>query len=102
MENYSENTATAKTWKRANRFEVLNGYGATPKINIVEETIVEIGGLSVNKFNGMLTVDYDENGVIDLYNPASGEVVGQMTHNEILSILYSIYITATKKRDLIH
>lgn len=58
MENYSENTATAKTWKRANRFEVLNGYGATPKINIVEETIVEIGGLSVNKFNGMLTVDY--------------------------------------------
>lgn len=99
MNNYNETSAESTSWLRANRFELLNGYGAAPQINITEEMIVSIGGLTLNKFTGVLVVPYSPTGTINLYNPNTGEVVGTMSHNEIMTIMYSIYRDAAEKRD---
>ncbi len=99
MNNYNETSAEATSWLRANRFELLNGYGTVPQINITEEMIVAIGGLSLNKFTSVLNMPYSPTGSINLYNPTTGEVVGTMSHNEIMMIMYSIYRDAAEKRD---
>lgn len=98
--SYAETTVSGTSWKRCPRIELLNAFGAVPMISLSEEQIVSVGGLTMNKYLGQLQVVYNPAGVIEIYDPISGEkTAGTISHNEIMAIFYSIYRSAAEARD---
>lgn len=100
MNNYAETNLSATTYKRCPKIEIYNPLNSLPNIMLVEEQVITAGGLSMSNFVGMLAIGYDPEGVIDIYDPTTGQKTNAtISHNEIMALLYSIYMTAATKRD---
>lgn len=100
MNNYAEANLSATTYKRCPKIEIQNPLNGLPRINMVEEQVITAGGLSMSNFVGVLEEVYSPSGVIDIYDPITGQKTNAtISHNEIMALLYSIYMTAANKRD---
>jgi len=103
MPNYNENTVTGAKWTRCKDIHIRNAYLGQPHIIFGEEDIISVEGNAPIHLAKQQEIhaDFDqEAGVIPLINPASGELTGSsISHIELYTILYSLYIQKALLRD---
>ena len=101
MADYNETTVTGSAWQRCKQVVVDNRRGVTPSIRFDEERVTALSdGDTVHRALGALTVPFEPQAVVELRDPATGEVTGEtITHAEIYAILYSAYLGTARARD---
>lgn len=103
MTNYNESQITGSKWTRCNTVHINNQYGTTPTIIFGEEEVVDIGETYpvIRKTSSEVHASFDaQNGVIPLRNPTTNELTGEsISHIELYTILYSLYIDKALLRD---
>ena len=101
MSNYNEQTVTGTEWTRCKRIVISNPLAGQQEIRYDEETVLTTrAGQTLKTAQGYLTVPFDSDAVIDLYDPETGEATGQtITQGESYALIYSAYMTAAKARD---
>lgn len=105
MPNYQESQVDGTKWRRCERIEIANPSAPeTPRITFFERDVIGIDGNVVgvagNAPNAALSVQYDQNAVIDLYDPETLEPTGQtITHAQLYVMLFSAYMTTAVARD---
>ena len=100
MADYNEQTVTGKSWQRCYAITVANPYAGTPSIVFSEEVLTLLGDKSHRTSLNSVSLHYDPEATVDLYDPATLEPTGQtMTHQEMYLALFGAYMTAAKARD---
>lgn len=98
--NYKEQTEQGQVWTRCYRVEVSNPYNGMPSVNMFEETIINIAGETITKPGRLLTKTFNQNEVIELVNPMTGEPLGAtITHQDLYVMFFSMWLKTTKERD---
>ena len=106
--DYREQTAEAKTWRRAHTVQIHNpvpGQGSVPLISFHEEDAIQVGGKVIttpayDAGPGGLRALFQADGVYPLVNPVTGESLGaSMTHQELYVALHSLYMHLAGLRD---
>lgn len=103
--NYKETELVGTSWTRCHTVHIINKYKENPKIIFGEETVVELGpGMPplITNYGIEISADFDQvNGNIPLLDPITGESLGtSISHTELYSILYSLYIQKAHDRDI--
>lgn len=105
MPNYQESQVEGTKWRRCERIEISNPSAPEPpRISFFERDVLSIDGsvvgVSSNAPSFALSVQYDPDAVIDLYDPATLEPTGQtVTHADLYVMLFSAYMTTAVARD---
>lgn len=101
MPDYRQATGTANLWRRAYQVTINNPRNNPPNILFMEEDVVTVEGAEFRQPNaGMVSGSFDPSGVIELRDPATGELTGQTaTQAELYAILHSLYIQLALARD---
>lgn len=98
--NYKEQLEQGHVWTRCYRVEVSNPFNGTPSVNMMEETIISIAGETITKPGRLLTKTFNQNEVIELVNPMTGEPLGAtITHQDIYVMFFSLWLKTAKDRD---
>lgn len=98
--NYKEQTEQGQVWTRCYRVEVSNPYNGMSSVNMFEETIINIAGETITKPGRLLTKTFNQNEVIELVNPMTGEPLGAtITHQDLYVMFFSMWLKTTKERD---
>ena len=102
--NYKETNLSGSSYQRCNRVQIVNNYDQVPYIVFGEEKIINMGDeivhQGVNTQN--CTSQFDPvAGEISIRNPLTGELTGSsVTHTELYTILYSLYLQVAEERDI--
>lgn len=100
MSDYKESTVAGNAWTRAYAINIDNPRNRTPTISFAEERVVVLEGEEIRKSTGYVTVPFDPDGSVPLYDPETlqptGATVPQM---QIYGILFSVYMMAALARD---
>ena len=100
MNSYIESSVTGTEYIRARLVEIHNQSGVAPHVAFIEEKITNLGDQTYHRDVGTLRVDYNPSAVIELVNPDTYEPLGmQMTHEQLMLGLFSVYIAAAQMRD---
>jgi len=101
MADYQETTLTGQAWQRCRQIVIDNRRGAVPTVRFDEERVVALDdGSETATLLGTLTRDYDPARAIPLYDPATGEPIGETTtYGAVYQVLYSAYLDAALARD---
>jgi hypothetical protein len=104
MSNYQEQEVTGVEWRRAKRVVINNPLNAPREVRFDEESVIHTGsGLTAHSAHGYLSVPFDPDAIIDIYNPETGLPTGQtITQGDAYGILFSAYMTAAVARDAAH
>jgi hypothetical protein len=104
MALYKEQSGTATQYTRAHAITINNPYEGTPSINFQEESIITLPDGAVlhnstwSPYN--MGIMYDPAGIIELINPETDAPLGaQVTHQELMVTLYSLYRKLALERD---
>jgi hypothetical protein len=113
MSLYHASEGTAFSYRRACAITINNVLDSTPTIMFTEEDIITLpngqvlhqninsgpGTLS-NPINRLIYFNYEPDTVIPLINPTDDSSLGsEMTHQQIMVALYSLYRQQTSIRD---
>lgn len=98
---YAQSAVTGVEWTRAKRVVIANPLAGQPEVRYDEEVVLATSsGQNIHKSRGYLTVPFDPDAVIDIYDPETGEKAGQtITQAEAYGVLFSAYMTAAHARD---
>ena len=100
MADYRETDVSGTQWQRCCAVHIQNPYGQTPQITLQEEQLTTVNGQLFQKGAGGINITFDPNEVINLLNPATGEALGTtMTHGQMYTALWSLYIAKADARD---
>lgn len=100
MADYKYRQDTATEWQRCAAVVIMNPHQGVADIRMDEEKIVTIGDTFYSKPAGSLQFTFPPDEVINLRNPADGELTGQtMTCSDMYLALYSLYIQKALARD---
>ena len=103
MSNYKEAPVAGAEWTRCGVVQIVNPYQRNPSIQFIEERIVSLGEGREPLFfsEGSISVPFDENKVVNLINPPTGQPTGStVTYGELYVGLFSAYIQAALERDV--
>ena len=99
MANYKESELTGTVYTRCNSITIRNPLEGIKQAVFNEEVaLVTDTGITTTPVKDC-ALEFTNDGHIDLYNPATGEVVGSMPHTEVYKVIYSMYLTAAYNRD---
>lgn len=99
--NYKESSIAGTSWVRAREVSISNQYMSTPSISILEEKVISVEGDIVKKDVGYLTQAFDPNSLVSVIDPVTNIDTGaKVTHEYIYSMLYSLYMSMAKQRDI--
>lgn len=103
MADYKEETLTGNKWRRCYQVIINNpapGYGS-PNIVFIEQEVLSLGGDTILKQVGNVSVNFDPAASINVFDPVTLEPTGTtFTHMDLYGMLFSAYMTAAKERDL--
>lgn len=100
MSDYKESAVTGKRWQRCNVVHIDNPYNAQPMVTFAEQEIAEVDGATFQTQLGQIVFPFDQDVVIQLRDPATGELTGAtITGGEVYASLYSLYIQKAMERD---
>lgn len=100
MADYKYKQEQATEWQRCAAVVIMNPHQGIADIRMDEEKIITIGDSFYSKPAGSLQFTFPPDEVINLRNPATGELVGAtMTCGDIYLALYSLYIQKALARD---
>lgn len=100
MPDYKEAPVSGTQWSRCNGIYISNPIGGQPVVNWQEETVVDVGGKRYVEVGVCLSAPFDPAQVIELRDPATGELTGQTaTGMDVYAILFSGYMQAALARD---
>lgn len=107
--NYQESTLTGTSWIRCNQVSITNPLAGTPvgpmesaipSINFAEEKVMVIDGNTVKIPVGSCHKSFQADSTIPLLDPTTGASLGaSVTHAELYTILFSLYIQTAVERD---
>ena len=100
--NYKETNITGTSWVRCNNVTITNPLnGEVPTAFFQEEKVVCIDDANTIVPEGFCCKVFDpSSGVIPLLNPVTGASLGpNVTHAELYTILYSLYVQTAMERD---
>lgn len=103
MSNYKETAVAGTKWTRCGVVQIVNPYQRNPSIQFIEERAVSLGEGREPLFfsEGSISVPFDENKVVNLINPLTGQPTGAtVTYGELYVGLFSAYIQAALERDM--
>ncbi len=102
MADYKETTLEGTAYTRCDSVLLSNPKDGLPGVAFHEQRYYNLDGEVVVRDMGSLPVSYDPAGVIQLRNPATGELVGQtMSHDVLYAAMYSLYIQSALARDAV-
>lgn len=101
MANYNESNVAGTMYQRCKQVVINNPYAGTPMILMQEESVVLVGDEVIYKPLPGLSFAFDQNEVIPMINPVTGEAVdgATMTGGEVYAAIYSYYIKKATERD---
>lgn len=104
MSNYKQTSVVGESWVRASRVLIENPLGAPSVIRFVEDTVLNLqDGSNVTTAASSVVMESlkDDNKTesFNLLNPATGEVTGTSTYEEVYAMLHSLYMHLANKRD---
>ncbi len=100
MANYKETTGSASAYTRCNRVFIENPSEGQKRVTFNEEKVVAIGSDTIKQESGACHLQFVPLEEFDIVNLETLEPTGvKMTHAEIYGLLFSLYISAAKKRD---
>jgi len=99
MANYQESAVSGTQWRRASRIVIDNPQQGNPTILIVEDTATQLGDSVINQPSGNLSATVEQGATFPLVNPATGEVIGESSHDEVYALIYSLYMHLATQRD---
>lgn len=98
--NYKETIESGQVWTRCNRVEIINPLDRNPSVNMFEETVISIAGESITRPGRMLSKSFSATDVVQLVNPATGELLGaSVSHQDLYVILYSLWLATAQEHD---
>ena len=110
--NYKETTLSGISWTRCRAVTIVNPLAGTGEIDrktniqdgpvayFQEETVLSVDGKEIRADAGSCSQKFDPTAMIQLRDPVSGELTGAtMTHAELYTILYSLYLQTATERD---
>lgn len=100
MADYQATDVAGKSWKRCCRMVVENPLNSPSSLLLVEETAISLGDKTISTPDANLSVVFSPEASFSLRNPLTGEETGvTMTHAELYTILYSVYMQLALERD---
>ena len=101
MANYNESILNGTKWSRCNTVTIVNPIEGTPCIIFGEQDALLVDGVTLPiSTNKQCQAFFDqENGIIPLVHPVTGESLGTTTHAELYTILFSLYMQTAVARD---
>jgi hypothetical protein len=102
MSDYKTTTLTGNSWQRCYQISIENSLDVPPTIRFDEERIfrTEFDG-DLHKPLGTFSLTPEMADDIDILNPINGAPIGKtITYGEIYALIYSVYISAAKARDM--
>lgn len=103
MTDYNESTVAGSKWTRCKAIHITNEYGRLPHIIFGEEELLDVGDTDpIHKSVGSeIHANFDPvNGNIPLLDPTTNQPLGtSITHIELYTILYSLYMQKAQERD---
>lgn len=103
MSNYKEAPLAGTEWTRCGVVQIVNPYLRNPSIQFIEERVMSLGEDREPLFfsDGSISVPFDENKIVNLINPLTGQPTGTtVTYGELYVGLLSAYIQAALERDV--
>lgn len=99
--NYQEAAVSGTKWKRCVRLVCNNPYEGVPSVRFEEEEAISVGDQTLTfPINQMFTKSFSAGGSFPILNPANGVPTGvSMSHTELVTVLYSLYIACATERD---
>lgn len=101
--DYQERQVIGRQWTRCVAIRIVNPLEGVPHIMFIEQEAIALadGRVTVSQSpGGDVTVAFDPDAEIDLYDPATGEPTGEKTtHGQVYAMLYSAYLTVAHGRD---
>lgn len=102
MPNYKESAVAGTKWTRSWQVNIDNKYQQIPTIAFFEEEVVDTGdGTFISKMlPGALRESFsDPSKSFNLLNPATGNVIGTASYQDLYVILSSLYSALAELRD---
>ncbi len=100
MADYKYKQETATEWQRCAAVVILNPHQGVASIRMDEEKIIANADGFYSKSVGSFQFTFPPDEVIQLRNPANGELTGDtMTCSDMYVALYSLYIQKALARD---
>lgn len=98
--NYKESTLSGSQWQRCVRVTIDNNYGQVPQVTFHEEVVTQVGDKQFKENCGAVYAEFDQNAVIQLLSPETGEPTGAtMTQGQVHLAMWSLYMAKAKERD---
>lgn len=98
--NYQEKNVTGKSWKHCHSVLVNNDFGVPPMFTFHEKLLTQLDDQVIQEPTGCVSGFFDPVGVIQLRNPETGELTGEiMTQADMYTALWSLYIALAEARD---
>lgn len=109
--NYKETTLAGVSWVRCKLITITNplagtspldGQSYVPMADFYEEKVISIDGVQTKVDSGSCQKVFDAASAIQILNPLTGEATGgTITHAELYTILFSLYLQTATERDQI-
>ena len=101
MANYNEQTGSGTSWTRAKQVIINNNYNTTKNIVFFEEDIATVGDKVFQSNAGMLTAQFNPQGIINLRDLQTGERTGNVVSQALVyQAIYSLYLDLAEARDI--
>jgi hypothetical protein len=101
MANYNEVVSQGTMWTRCYEITVSNPFAGLQKTaKFFEEDVVVLDQKIIPNRRGFLQKVFNPSDVVELRDPQTNQVTGEtVTHEQIYSILYSLYMASAIERD---
>ena len=100
MPDYKEQTVTGVSWQRCCRVVIDNPVGQIPQAFFYEEEVVNLPSGQVKRHLGQMVESFsDPSKMFDLINPATGDIIGSATYQDLYILLHSLYMSLAHQRD---
>lgn len=100
MADYKETTEICRKWQRAFRIVIENPYNSEKTVTFFEEEIVDIDGEVLKRPAGNLKITFNATDAFPGLDIDTGLPIGRdVTHGEVYSLMYSLYMHLAKQRD---
>lgn len=97
---YNERTTERSFFERAYKVEIDNELDTAPKLKfLTEEIMVTDGREQVTKKLRSVEDVYTGNETFDIYDPTTGEVIGQSDYDTVFVQMYSLFFHVATKND---